>query len=78
MTCHYLEEQDRQKICRAKGILPPTIHELRIYCYKLAYDCPHYKKYLEKMTKITSNDEEKQKQDHLDQEYTEHFDKGLY
>ena len=52
MSCHYLEENRYQKICKAKGLLAPSISELRQYCYKVAYDCPVYKIYIERLKTI--------------------------
>ncbi|NQY75480.1 MAG: hypothetical protein HRT90_12115 [Candidatus Margulisbacteria bacterium] len=49
MTCHYLDEMDRFKICRAKGISPPTIDQLRNHCYKSPYDCPAYIAYSKRL-----------------------------
>lgn len=51
MSCHYLEEENYRKICKAKGMLSPTFTELRLYCYKNAYECPTYQAYIKRMTK---------------------------
>lgn len=49
MSCHYFEEDRYRKICRAKGQLPPTYTELRLYCYKNAYSCPTYQAYIDRV-----------------------------
>ncbi len=49
MKCHYLEEFGYVKVCKAKGNAPPTISELRVHCFRSAYDCPVYKSYMERM-----------------------------
>lgn len=48
MACYYLEEDGYRKICKAKGILPPTVTELRLYCYTYYTRCPVLKKFVEK------------------------------
>ena len=44
----YLDEMGRYKICKASatGTLPPTLEQLRKYCYRDAYACPVLKAFL--------------------------------
>ncbi len=49
MKCHYFEEEGHRLICKAKGITPPTVTELRLYCYISPYNCPTYKRHVEKI-----------------------------
>ncbi|MFA5879690.1 MAG: hypothetical protein WC860_05895 [Candidatus Margulisiibacteriota bacterium] len=47
MICNYLIEDGYRKTCKIKGLLPPTLTELRLYCYRISCDCPTYKKFIQ-------------------------------
>ena len=48
MTCHYLDDYNGFKICKAKGTSPPTHSQLMQFCYKAFKECPVYVAYCQK------------------------------